>query len=117
MFEPEKEIPLIIILKFAKVFRYFFGVSAFLQKVELKRKVFLRFINEPLELEVGEQEAHGLYAIFHRNNVDFCIPPNVMMLNFDCNFLAIFQGCTMDLSQTRSTQWHRIKRIKKLRRL
>lgn len=98
MFEPEKEIPLITKFKFAKVFRYFFGISAFLHEVELKRKVFLRLINEPLELEVGKNEAHDFHAIFHRDNVDLSIPPNVMMLNFDCNFLAIFQGRTMDLS-------------------
>lgn len=81
-----------------------------MEKVELDGKVLLGLFNQPLEFEFGKQPAHDFHTILHRVHVDFRIPANVVMLDFNGDFFTILQGRAMDLGQTCNAEWLRLER-------
>lgn len=79
------------------VVSHLFSVFAFVKEIEFDGEIFLGFIYQPLEFEVGEQPAHDLDAIFHRCDVDFSVAAHIVMLNFHCNFFTVLQGGAVNL--------------------
>lgn len=102
-------------MAFAK--RNLFSVFGLVEKVELDGQVLLGLIDQPLEPEVGKEPTHDLHTIFHRMCVDFGVPPNVVMLNFDGDLLAVHQGRPVDLCKAGNSKRLRVERQKQLRRL
>lgn len=93
---------------------HLFGIFSLVKKVKLNWKILLRLFDEPLELEVREEPAHNFHAILHGVDVDLGIAPDVVMLNFDGDFFAIFQGRAVHLCKTRYAEWLWVERVEQL---
>lgn len=75
------------------------SISTLVQEVQLGWEVFLRFIDQPLHLEIGKYYRHDSTQQFHSLHVDLTVAEHIWMLHLDSNLLSTFQCCTMHLSQ------------------